>query len=67
MGSKPFSQISFEQVMTTLTKLITYLNIYMWPLPNATLYCCLLIWNQTNGQQPIDLDLWMTTHTKDGQ
>ena len=54
MGSKPFSQISFEQVMTTLTKLITYLNI--WSLPNATLYCChlretrlmvnnLLIWN----------------------
>ena len=54
MGSKPFSQICFEQVMTTLAKLITYLNI--WSLPNTTLYCWnlretklmvnnLLIWN----------------------
>jgi hypothetical protein len=49
--------------MATLTKLITYLNI--WLLPNATLL--LSQSNQNNGQQPTDLQRWKTTHTKDGQ
>jgi hypothetical protein len=61
MGSKPFSQISYDQVMTRFTNLVIfYKNQY------PILHVLLSQRDPTTGEEPADLDLWMATHTKGG-
>lgn len=62
MGSKPFSQISYDQVMTSFTDLVIFYNsqyLILHVLPSQR--------DPTTGKEPTDLDLWMVTHTKGGQ
>jgi hypothetical protein len=61
MGSKPFSQISYDQVMTRFANLVIFYNsqyLILHVLPSQR--------DLTTGEEPADLDLWMVTHTNGG-
>ena len=62
MGSKPFSQISYDQVMTRFTDFVIFYNsqyLILHVLPSQR--------DPTTSEETADLDLWMATHTKGGE